>query len=203
MASKGTIYIRKDLGIGFIPIPKNGSSTIRSFFFNWDPKKFGGCFNFIESPNVLKGLRVIAIVSDPEIRFARGITEVLSREETYRQIQTPEFRECNDFGCKVNSLLNQIDSIGFYDPHIKPQSHFITDENGNMLDGIELWLLKDLTKKIREIDTKYNGKKEWSKGDNKNQYLNSIKNSPEIKQRLKSFYGDDFKLYHLLLKNEI
>ncbi len=202
MAKKGTIYIRKDLGVGFIPIPKNGSSTIRGFFFDWDPMKSGDHFNFIESPDILKNIRVIAILSDPEIRFSRGITEVINRSESSTKIRTPEFNRCNNTECEVNSILNQIEDIGFYDAHIKPQIYFITDNKGYILESLEIWLLKDLTTKIREIDPRYNGKKEWSKGNMKNKYLDSIKGSNKLKCRLMSFYEKDYLLYNSIIQSQ-
>jgi hypothetical protein len=67
------------------------------------------------------------------------------------------------------------------------------------VENIDFWLLRDLTKKIREIDPRYNGKKEWSKGENKDPYLNSIINSTEIIERLKSLYTGDYVLYNSLL----
>lgn len=201
MAVKGTIYVRKDLGIGFIPIPKNGSSTIRSFFFNWDPMKSGGYFNFIESPEILYGLRIIAVISDPTIRFARGITEILNREESINIIQTKEFAECNTSECKVKCLLDQIEDIGFYGPHIKPQFDFISDSSGKVIDNLDFWLLKDLTKKIKEIDPKYSGKKEWSRGEAKNSYLDSINRSPEIMGQIRKLYSKDFELFETVNVN--
>jgi len=199
MARRGTVYIKKDLGLAFIPIPKNGSSTIRSFFFNRDPIKSGSRFNFIESTEILQGLRVIAVISDPTIRFARGIVELISRQESSSLIQTQEFISCNTHEEKIKCLLDQIEDIGFYDPHIKPQLDFILDSDGNTVENIDFWLLRDLTKKIREIDPRYNGKKEWSKGENKDPYLNSIINSTEIIERLKSLYTGDYVLYNSLL----
>ena len=199
MAGRGTVYIKKDLGLAFIPIPKNGSSTIRRFFFNWDPIKSGSHFNFIESTEILQGLRVVAVISDPTIRFARGIIELISRQESSSLIQTQEFISCNTHEEKIKCLLDQIEDIGFYDPHIKPQLDFISDSDGNTVENIDFWLLRDLTKKIREIDPRYNGKKEWSKGENKDPYLNSIINSTEIIERLKSLYTGDYVLYNSLL----
>jgi len=195
MAGRGTVYIKKDLGLAFIPIPKNGSSTIRSFFFNWDPIKSGSHFNFIESTEILQGLRVIAVISDPTIRFARGIVELISRQESSSLIQTQKFISCNTHEEKIKCLLDQIEDIGFYDPHIKPQLDFISDSSGKIIDNVDFWLLKDLTKKIKEIDPKYSGKKEWSRGEAKNSYLDSINRSPEIMDQIRKLYSKDFKLF--------
>ena len=195
MAGKGTIYIRKDLGVGFIPIPKNGSSTIRKIFFNWDPNKQDSLFSFTESPEILKENKTIAVISNPLVRFARGITEVLERKESKNRIRTHKFNNCLSDVCKVNAVIDQIEEIGFYDPHLKTQYHFISDEDDNILEIDEIWLLGELTEKIKELAPHYDGKREWTKGDKKDRFLKAIRGSKETKQRVLDLYHKDVELY--------
>jgi len=194
MAKRGTIYINKSLGVGFIPIPKNGSTTIRKHVFNHNLKGALKSMDDIPSEELPK-IRKIAIISNPLTRFARAIVEIRSRGENTKTIESKEFRECKSNECKVISVLKDIKEFGFYDEHLLPQSDFLIDPLGNTYEVDEIWFLKDLTKKIKSIIPNYNGELTWTRGNNKKPFLDAIMGSKEIQDQIRELYPEDFKIF--------
>ena len=194
MPERGTIYIKKDLGIGFIPIPKNGSTTIRKYVFNFNIKDSLEIMDKLSHEEISKTKKIV-IISDPITRFSRGIIEVINRGENTEKIKTKEFKECKSYGCKIFSIIKGIEKWGFYDVHLKPQSYFILDKNGNPYPIDEFWYLENLTSKLKEIIPNYDGELTWTRGSEKNPFLKAIMESLDLQKKIRELYREAFEIF--------
>lgn len=191
MADIGTIYIRKDLNIGFIPIPKNGSSTIRKHVFNNNLK--GNIFNLqsIEK-NWIQDVKKIAILRDPIERFASGLVEIQERSES--KVIGNLIRPMDPEN-KVKTVLDKIESGGFIDVHLKPQAKYLKDSNGVSFNVDSFWYLGEMTQNLKKILPSYSGEKTWSRGSKKNNILKIIHENNQLKDRIEYFYQEDIILF--------
>ena len=121
---KGFIYISHEYKIIFIPIPKNGSTSIRKLEkFNF---KQDNIFKYIDQIDNGK-YHVFTILRDPLSWFLSGYIEANLRgyNNTHKKfiwIKNQKLR----FYTFVNELEEEI-----FDPHLFPQTYLLTDYDGN------------------------------------------------------------------------
>ena len=128
---KGFIYISHEYKLIFIPIPKNGSTSIRKiaeFDFKQD-----NYFNYLDEINNNK-YQLFSVIRNPIERIVSGYIETILRgynniNKDYLWIKDPEKR--------FRQFIVELEE-SFFDPHIWPQQYLITDHNNNYFKNVHL-----------------------------------------------------------------
>ena len=121
---KGFIYISHEYKLIFIPIPKNGSTSIRKLEqFNFKQDSIFKYINQIDNGKY----HVFTILRDPITRFLSGYIEANLRgynntHKKYVWIKNQKLR----FYTFIEELENEI-----FVPHLFQQSYLLTDFDGN------------------------------------------------------------------------
>lgn len=115
----GTI-VHTDINVGCWVIPKNASTSIDRI----PNTKHSAFFD--------KQKKMYCVLRDPVKRFISGFLESL--ESSHADEWLPEFqyiKKEQDARKQLAFAIDELEKMNFYDPHLTPQSWFLTDENGN------------------------------------------------------------------------
>tara|TARA_Y100000592_G_scaffold781_1_gene1283 strand:+ start:29504 stop:30166 length:663 start_codon:yes stop_codon:yes gene_type:complete len=208
-SAKGTCYLIEDKNICYIPISKNGSSSVRE---SMKQQKLSFTVkNFLNNPEILKNNHVVVILREPIKRFCSGYIEVINRasgdspETMYKPFYWIDNDEHRRFDCFIDEVSRE-----FFDTHIEPQIYYITDENGNMVKIDQFIVLENLSDEIEKL-LKIKINKINSSANHGTivhgttyyiqDYLNIIYTNQRHYKRLHNLYKDDINLYNKILKN--
>lgn len=114
------LFSRRKL-ICVLTIPKCGQTSVETTLSNYDDF----CItNYFEIQHLQP--YVVVLLRDPIARFMSGYAEVVYRQDCYQEHPTGvTFHTVTGCSEKVDAFLRDIQSLGFFDEHICPQSSFL------------------------------------------------------------------------------
>ena len=120
----------------FFVIPKNASTSIRNttLFKNCSNRT---TFEDVEYKIKNENYSTFAVLREPVERFISAYHEVVRghREDNpYDTARDKQFIKFDEEPKRFNLFLKEIESSGFFDSHLKPQMHFLTDANNEQIE---------------------------------------------------------------------
>lgn len=187
----------------FFVIPKNASTSIRNTGL------FNNCSNRASFEDVKdrienEGYNTFAVLREPVERFVSAYHEVVRghrRDNPYNTALGKDFIDVNEEPARFALFLKEIEKSGFFDSHLKPQVHFLTDINNKNIE-VENYLFfdnivqdfYDFSSSINNAITLPNRNSYFKKG--KKDLLNYVLNDKKCLDFINKTYKDDIILYN-------
>jgi len=188
---KGYIYISHKYKLIYIPIPKNGSTSIRKII----PLKFtnDSIFNYIDNVDNSE-YKTITTLRDPMKRFVSSYIEVNAR--SYNNVGR-DFIWIENQKDRFYSFLYELKN-DFFDPHLFPQYYLLTDYKSNLFKVDYFMDFENLSSSFNMVindlgiqGVKILNEKVYVPPSRKLNYFKFLKNSSQnvLKLKLKSMKG--------------
>jgi hypothetical protein len=179
--ARGTCMVHRDIRATFLSIPKNALTSIRS--------STGMDFSPTFVPNDL----VYTVLRNPLDRFVSGYIEIFKPLRDSDWSPSLRYIKGLDLKDQLDSVIMELYKGNYFDPHIIPQSFFLSDKN-NKPYPVNIFLdhanLNAQYKTLFGIDLPY-------KQVNDSVNTINIKNklTHDQHQLLAEIYSEDVKLY--------
>lgn len=209
-------YPIKNYKLLYLYINKNASSSMRTLF-NMENGNRRQNFSQVQEQN--PDYRSLIILRNPYTRITSSYNEICkcrrdakpvfkelkknppaweltSKSEFYKNFRKNEFEKSFDL------FLNFIDEHGFYEPHLIPQSLFLTEKNLTLNDVDFVYLLDKGRNPIKEICNDFQIKKQ-SPQTNKTKYnkIKSIELTDNQKKIVDKLYPEDVEMYKEIISS--
>lgn len=197
----GTFWYSEEKKLAFFAVPKNASTALRNSIGPTDAKYY-----FDEGVELGDDVVKFTVIREPVDRFVSAYLEVLKRAI----IDCPgtrgkKFYTIRDEKERFKEFINEIDKNGFWENHARPQSFYLSDKDGNILDLDFVFnfnqIADGLDKMAEETGIRLTPKREWFHHPGDKQIVHSYIDD-ELRERIKKIYAKDFELYEKSVLSE-
>lgn len=185
----GSYMSLNDSKFGYIPIPKNASTTLKFLFKN--TIRFSNGYNYHNESNK----NFVVCLRDPLDRWYTGVIEHFDRRFKDTDISNPE-------------VLEHIFNKKKFDAHTEHQINFLSNLStdniyffkfgANLLENISRFLIENLN--VYKNNAIINISKNISIGTPKQEKIDFLKKyailNPHLVDDIKDYYSEDYKLFN-------
>ncbi|MGB5951709.1 MAG: sulfotransferase family 2 domain-containing protein [Ornithinimicrobium sp.] len=187
-------YYRR-AGVVFIHVPKAAGSTVATWLYGQRLGHHRAKDLMRESPDDWRRLRKVAVLREPVERLLSAYTFVFDQgteEGAIRwrpEYDDPRMRDLNYF---VQSYLST--DLEGKDPVFQPQASYVSDEGGEVAEGVECYPIHRLQQMIDSIEVSQARRPMTNSNEQPRKDRPVLdRTSREIVSRV---YADDFALWH-------
>lgn len=188
----GTFWYSEQKGIAFFAVPKNASTALRNSLGTTE----AGYHSEFELPNdTVK----FSVLRNPVDRCVSAYIEVIKRAtvDCKETIDKPFYR-ISESKKRFISFLDEIETNGFWENHAQPQTFYLTNSDGSLIDLDYIFIFEDLqnglNRMAEETGKQLLPKREWFHSPQQKKSVHDYIDS-DIEERIKRIYKLDWELY--------
>ena len=152
---KGWCWVGHKEKIIFIGIPKNASTSIRNSF-GFKASEPDNYFSIQKRVTDERNYKTLTVLRNPLDRFISGYIEVCKRAtgDSPKTLEK-QFYWMRNSKRRFLAFLDEIE-LDFFDAHIEPQEHYLTDYNGKFIHCDFYLIMENLEEEFRNMCRKLN-----------------------------------------------